>query len=154
MYTYCSWKAVEERETPSRVIYSVFRSHGTCGIAGAGVDGPEDVPNIMFVYVPDDEVGSPKRNSSLGSSLGRLSGSGFRTVVVSLIQVFEMIKSEVSIEHAKNMRINHERVRESSAPSSHKHSHWPRSSGIPQSASTIIGRGVSFARSFMNSGRA
>lgn len=41
---------------------------------------------------------------------------------------------------------------ESSATSSQRHSHFPKSRGIPHSASTIIGRGVSFARALRNSG--
>ena len=42
-----------------------------------------------------------------------------------------------------------------SFPSSvHKQSHSPKSNGIPHSASTIIGRGVSFAKVSRNSGRA
>jgi len=45
------------------------------------------------------------------------------------------------------------RLPESSTPSSHKHSNFPKSRGIPNSASTIIGKGVSFANSFKNSGR-
>ena len=43
---------------------------------------------------------------------------------------------------------------ESSAASSQRHSHFPRSKGIPHSASTIIGRGVSFANALRNSGLA
>ena len=42
----------------------------------------------------------------------------------------------------------------SSPSSSHKHSHLPKSSGIPHSASTIIGNGVSFASALRYSGRA
>ena len=42
---------------------------------------------------------------------------------------------------------------ESSPSSVHRHSHNPKSNGIPHSASTIIGRGVSFARVSRNSGR-
>ena len=40
----------------------------------------------------------------------------------------------------------------SSPPSSHRLSHLPRSKGIPHSASTIIGNGVSFAIALRNSG--
>lgn len=43
---------------------------------------------------------------------------------------------------------------ESSKSGSHKHSHLLKSNGIPHSASTIIGKGVSLAMSLRNSGRA
>jgi hypothetical protein len=41
----------------------------------------------------------------------------------------------------------------SSAPSSHKASHFPRSRGMPHSASTIIGNNISFVAESRNSGR-
>ena len=45
-------------------------------------------------------------------------------------------------------------VLESSASSSQRHSHFPKSSGMPHSASTIMGSGVSLARTLRYSGLA
>ena len=46
-----------------------------------------------------------------------------------------------------------ERLPRSSAPSSQSASHFPRSRGMPHSASTIIGRSISFVAASRNSGR-
>jgi hypothetical protein len=50
--------------------------------------------------------------------------------------------------------MNYRNGLESSAASSQRHSHFPKSKGIPHSASTIIGRGVSLAKALRNSGLA
>ena len=61
--------------TPSRVMYSVFRSHVTLGTS-VGVDVPEaDAGKPLEANVPGAES---SRNWSLGSRGGRLLGSGFR----------------------------------------------------------------------------
>ena len=62
----------DDRWMPSRLIYSVFRSQGTC--AGNGVEAPDWAP---FVYGVTEAAGSSKRKLSLGSSTGRSLGSGF-----------------------------------------------------------------------------
>ena len=61
------------RIDPSRLRYSVFRSHGTCGTDDIGVDVPDADPAPSTGPVA---AGSPSRNWSFGSSFGRLLGSG------------------------------------------------------------------------------
>lgn len=60
----------EALELPSRLKYSVFRSHGTWGTADSGVDVPDEGPAPK--NGPDAVAGSPSRNWSLGSSFGKL----------------------------------------------------------------------------------
>lgn len=62
-------------EAASRLIYSVFLSHGTCAI---GVDVPEPTLENSPAPNPEDDDGSRSKNWSLGSSKGTDSGSGFR----------------------------------------------------------------------------
>ena len=64
----------DERVVPSRLRYSVFLNHGTCGTDDSGVDVPEEGPAPMKGV--DEDVGSPSKNWSLGSSFGKLFGSG------------------------------------------------------------------------------
>lgn len=128
-----------DRCTPSLLRYSVFRNHGTW--AGSGVEELVTTPDVgPFENGVELEEGSPNRNRSFGSRVGRLSGSGFSAVRRSMVSV----EPRVQEAHAP----------ESSASSSHSDSQRLKSSGMPHSASTIIGRGVSFAMAFKNSGRA
>ena len=65
------------RMLPSRLKYSVFRSHGTCGTEDNGVEVPDEGPAPR---TGPADAGSPNRNWSFGSSLGRLLGSGFSSL--------------------------------------------------------------------------
>lgn len=69
--THGSW--LLDRITPSLLMYSVLRSHGTWARGVAGPFAPDD----PFAYCPEELVGSRRRSASLRSSRGRLSGSGF-----------------------------------------------------------------------------
>lgn len=60
------------------------------------------------------------------------------------------LKTKLSIYHNERVIEIHRPL--SSPPSSHRLSHLPRSKGIPHSASTIMGNGVSFAIALRNSG--
>ena len=74
------------------------------------------------------------------------------------IQVSFLDRDSGLLRKISNFLINQEELEknelESSAASSQRHSHFPKSKGIPHSASTIIGSGVSFANAFRNSGLA
>jgi hypothetical protein len=86
-----------------------------------------------------DVDGSPSSSASFGSRGGRFEGSGFKAVS----------------RQSKLVLDSHPRRKcalESSASSSQRHSHFPKSSGMPHSASTIMGSGVSLASTFRNSG--
>ena len=98
-----------------------------------------DTGAAPFVNGAEFADGSPRRKRSFGSNGGRFSGSGFNA-------------KGSGYECSTCKRVLH--GPESSTSSSHKHSQRPRSSGIPHSASTIIGNGVSFAIAFNKSGRA
>lgn len=116
-------------------MYSVFRNHGTCA---NGAEAPLPLPT--FAVIPVEVDGSDKRNASFGSSFGKLEGSGFNALF------------HVPVTPRWNLYLG-QNIPESSAPSSHNDSQFPNSKGIPSSASTIIGKGVSFTSSFKNSGR-
>jgi len=62
----------EVRRTPSRLIYSVFLSHGTCVI-----DALDPLRFPAFVAIPAELDMSDKRNASFGSNFGNFDGSGF-----------------------------------------------------------------------------
>ena len=141
------WSEVElGRLVPSRlVMYSVFRNHVTVGTACDELEPPAE----LLTNNDDPTVESPSRNWSLGSSFGRFFGSGFSAIRKTRSGHHEFAKRRPQpglseVQHSP----------ESSPSSVHKHSHNPKSSGIPHSASTIIGRGVSLARVSRNSGRA
>lgn len=136
--SHMSWTD-DVRCRPSLLRYSVFRSHGTW--AGRGADTPEpDAGAAPFAYGAEFVDGSPRRKRSFGSNGGRFSGSGFS----AKDGMSAVVRARGWVLHGP----------ESSTSSSHKHSQHPRSSGIPHSASTIMGNGVSFARAFRKSGRA
>ena len=91
----------------------------------------------------------------MGSSGGRLLGSGLSAGHEGDIgqrATRGRYQAQKGIQEANSRTYTHSP--ESSAPSSHRHSHFPRSRGIPHSASTIMGNGVSLAMSSRNSGRA
>ena len=129
-----------ERVEASRLRYSVLRSHETCG-TGVGVDAPE--PGVAKAPAVKLGVAEGSSNSiwSFGSRGGKFWGSGFRAGVGGQVRG----KRERTLVYC---------VPESSASFSHSDSKMPSSSGIPSSASTVIGKGVSLEMSSMNSERA
>lgn len=144
MKAYCSVCGVE-RKLLSRLRYSVLRSQVTCG-RGVGVEVPEPEGGWVIAKEPNELEGSSSKNWSLGSSCGRFAGSGLSSTIYKVAYLY------ISKSQRHGMKACH--APEASASCSHKHSHFPRSSGMPHSASTIMGSGVSFAISFRNSGRA
>jgi len=129
-------------------MYSVFRNHVTVGIACDELEPPVE----PLTNNEDPTVESPSRNWSLGSSFGRFFGSGFKA-----IEKKRRIRVETATR-SRNTDYNLGQVSAQHSPESsssvHKDSHKPKSSGMPRSASTIIGRGVSLAKVSRNSGRA
>lgn len=128
-------------------MYSVFRNHVTVGTTFDELEPPAEL-----LTNNDDPVESPNRAWSFGSSFGRFFGSGF-----SATEENKKTRScpRYLAKHKRHLRLGGLGGSPESSPSSvHRHSHSPKSNGIPHSASTIIGRGVSFARVSRNSGRA
>ena len=129
-------------------MYSVFRNHVTAGTTCDELGPPAEL--LTNNVDPPDE--SPSRNWSFGSSFGRFFGFGFNAIKKP--EKTRLGHHNLAKHKPKPglSRVQHQP--ESSPSSVHRHSHSPKSNGIPHSASTIIGRGVSFARVSRNSGRA
>ena len=93
------------RMLPSRLRYSVFRSHGTCGTDDIGVDVPDEGPAPR---TGPADAGSPSRNWSLGSSLGRLLGSGFSSSLTEFRYIAQQRqRSKFDAHEIRTTHLNH-----------------------------------------------